>query len=696
MSNIYFNEEAGGIGILTFDKEGSAANIFNSETLKELSAHLDTIEADEELKGLVLISAKESIFIAGADLHEFGKITRTDQAVGVVKLGQDLFSRIEDLKIPTVCCIHGAAVGGGCEIALACDYRIASSERVTRIGLPEINLGILPAWGGSYRLPRLVGLPAALDMILAGKTWVAKKAKKAGLVDQLVPREHFLRIAESWIAKGKREKKSLWKTNNPLVASIASSKASKLLKVKTRGHYPAPLKALQVVISGLSKGRDAAMRLEQKAFAELISGEVSRSLISVFFLQERAKKLGIDGVNPAKLDSLAVIGSGVMGAGIAQWNAAKGSRVLLKDISADALNPGMKSIHGLFATAVKRRAFTKLEASRAIDRISPVAYDVPMQQVDLVIEAATENMELKKNIFSRLDQLSSDKTILATNTSALSINEIANAVSDPSRVIGIHYFNPVAKMQLVEVVVGPRTAPEVTAAVIRFIQASGKMPVKVKDSPGFLVNRILMPYLIEAGHLFENGAAPETLDRVMLDFGMPMGPCRLIDEIGADVACHVAEFFAGVYGARMPFPRVLREMVDRGMLGRKSGQGFYIYEKDKEPISNPEMQCLVDNMQYAHVDSRSLEQRMVYLMVNEAAMCISEGVVEAPEDVDFGMIMGTGFAPFLGGPCRYADGVGLDNIASALTSLAKNAALRFKPCAYLAERAEKKAGFYAN
>ena len=669
------------ICVLTFDRPDSSANMFDAATLTELNDHLDKIEKDSSIRGLVLASAKKSIFIAGADLHSLSQGAAGADLRFLIELGQSAFNRIAALKIPTVAAIHGACVGGGYEICLACNYRVASPDRTTKIGLPETQLGILPAWGGATRLPRLIGLPKALDIILNGKTLPAKAALKCGMVNEVVPKEYLLDVACRRAREGKTfSSLPAWKLmlqNNALVAAgLRRFLGPRLLK-KTRGHYPAIPKALEVVTNGISTTIEKSLALERAAIVELAQTETCKNLLRVFFLQERARKLsvpGVDGRDQPKVkpvERMAVIGAGIMGAGIAQWGSARDLQVILRDINAGQVAKGMASIAQVYRQAAKRRVFTKVEARAGMDRIFPAANEVPLKNVDLVIEAAVEKMPLKKQIFSRLDEQAGPNTILATNTSALSISEIAEATQHPERVIGIHFFNPVHRMQLVEVVVGRKTAPEVVQRSIRFVQQLGKLPVVVEDSPGFLVNRILMPYLIEAGHLFESGARVEDIDETMLDFGMPMGPLRLIDEVGVDVANHVAETIAAKFSPRLRAPEVLAKMLQAGLLGRKSGRGFYVYSKrGKEPSVNSDIDQYRREAARAGLGRDELRARMVLLMVNEAARCLEEGLVREAADVDFGMIMGTGFAPFLGGPLRFADFMGISRVVAEMNRLA--------------------------
>lgn len=697
-----------GICVLTFDRPGSPANIFDKATLLELNSHLAALTDDPQVKGLVLASAKKSIFIAGADIKSFSDDPDPETLRDLIELGQSVFNRIAALSIPTVAAIHGACVGGGYEITLACDYRIASPDKITKIGLPETQLGILPAWGGCTRLPRLIGLPRALDVILGGKTLAAKPALKCGMVDELAPAEYLVSLAAQRILSrgvGLRHRRRPLKfklMNSSLAAAVIARRARAALLQKTRGHYPAVEKALDVIVRGLSRSLPDALALEREAILELGRGEASRNLVRIFLLQERAKKLTLPaGADGAKSDSpvkrLAVIGAGVMGAGIAQWASARELSVVLRDINAEQVAKGMATIAKLYEDGVKRHAFTAVEARAGLDRVSPAPAEVSLQNIDIVIEAAVEKMALKKDIFCRLDELAGPHTILATNTSALSVSEIAAATRHPGRVVGIHFFNPVHRMQLVEVVLGKQTHPDVARRAVRFVQQIGKLPLVVKDSPGFLVNRILMPYLIEAGHLFECGARIEDIDEAMLDFGMPMGPLRLIDEVGLDVANHVAADLASKFSDRLQQPAVLGRMIEAGLLGRKSGAGFYLHQRRKsEPEVNPDVDRFHNDSRHAKLDRAALAQRMTLLMINEAARCLEEGVVGESADVDFGMIMGTGFAPFRGGPLRHADSQSVARIVTEMESLVRQGEPRFAPCALLKAMAETNRKFYEN
>jgi 3-hydroxyacyl-CoA dehydrogenase/enoyl-CoA hydratase/3-hydroxybutyryl-CoA epimerase len=687
-----------GVCVLTFDRPNSSANIFDRRALVELGEEIDLIATDSTIKGLVLTSAKRSIFIAGADIKAMSENASPEDIRKLVELGQDVMNRLAALPIPTAAAIHGAAVGGGYELCLACDYRVASTDKVTKIGLPEIQLGLLPAWGGSTRLPRLIGLPKALEIILAGKTLAAKPALKRGMVDGLVPKEYLIEAAVRQLRGGKRKPDQHVLTNNAIVANAIAFRLRSQLTKKTRGHYPAVLAALDVVARGISKSIPNSLALERERIVELVQGDACRNLIRIFLLQERAKKQVIPWVGPATelkpIARTAVIGAGVMGAGIAQWLSSRQLPVILRDINAEQVAKGMAAIAKTYRDGAKRHVFAPLEVRNGLDRIYPAPTEVPLRNVDLVIEAAVEKLDLKKRIFQSLDKLAGEDTILATNTSALPISELAASTHKPERVLGLHFFNPVHRMQLVEIVAARQTSPEVLQRALSFVQQIGKLPVVVKDSPGFLVNRILMPYLIEAGNLFEAGVSITELDEAMLDFGMPMGPMRLLDEVGIDVALHVAQTIAADYGDRMRVPEVLSKMAAGNLLGRKSRRGFYVHPKGKEAVPNPDVaniQSPVTNRQSPITDYQS---RMVLLMVNESARCLEEEIVPEPADVDFAMIMGTGFAPFRGGPLRYADSVGTTNLASAMNRLVDSGAAHFAPCALLRDLAANGKKFY--
>ncbi len=710
MSPLYFpmnisrSSTTDGTCVLTFDRPGSSANVFDRATLDELDQHLAALEQDTGVRGLVITSAKAKIFIAGADLNAFGHDADEPALAAMVDLGHRVFTRLSRLPIPSVAAIHGVCLGGGFELALACDWRVATTDKATKLGLPETLLGIVPAWGGSTRLPKLIGLPAALGLILTGKQIVGAQALKLGVVDELSHLEYLLQTARGLLAKGKRPAPASHWANRAPLAQIVAAKARRDVLAKTRGHYPAPLAAIEVCTTAATQTFEVGLAAEKRAFLQLVRTPECRNLLSVFFLQERAKKLEVAPASPLapsgsgaspQVRRAAVIGAGTMGAGIAQWISARGIPVRLKDVNPDALARGLHTIEKIYADAVKRRVFTLAEATAGLDRVMPIHTDVPLHDVDLVIEAALEKLDVKQQVFRELEARVGAQTVLATNTSALSIDTIASALARPERVVGMHFFNPVHRMQLVEIVRGARTSRTALDTVLRFTKLIGKLPVIVKDSPGFLVNRILLPYMVEAVWLFTEGVPAATIDRVMLGFGMPMGPMRLADEVGLDVAQHVAKDLERRLPEGVPINDALEKMVAKGWLGKKSGRGFYVYEGKKEhSASNSDVAFLQAEKPRA-TDAATMRDRLVLIMINEAARVLAEGVVDSPEDVDFGMIMGTGWAPFRGGPLRFADSIGAAEIVRRLEQLAREVAPHFTPAERLREMARAGRGFYS-
>ncbi len=643
--HLEFVDEA---ALITFDHPGKSANVIDAAFFDELEVALRAVRR-VGARGIVFLSAKPTVFVAGADLDSLGRV-RGERLTILVERGQRLFSEISAFSIPTVAAIHGAALGGGLELALACDRRLASDDAATRLGLPETQLGILPAWGGSTRLPRLVGLPKALDLILSGRAVSAKAARRLGLVDEVMPRERLLGRALELLSKSLPERSSHLLTNNPVSAALLRFLTKRRLLQKTRGNYPAPLAALEVATRATRGPIPRSLVRERDAFLALSETEAARNLLRLFSLQERAKHFrfdeSIDAGSLPPIRRTAVIGAGVMGAGIAQCFASRGFPAILSDLDPPRVAAGMKSVSGLFDEAVKRRIFTSHEARRKFDLVAPTAERVPLRACDLVVEAAVEDLAVKKRLFADLCARSSPDTILATNTSALSVTALAEAegATHPERIVGLHFFNPVSRMKLVEVVVTEHSSPEAVERVLAFVRRLGKIPVVVKDSPGFLVNRILMPYLVEAGRMAESGVPVATIDRAMLDYGMPMGPLRLLDEIGLDVAAHVAETMGAAFGDRFAVPALLAKLRGEGELGRKSGRGFYLHEGRK---ATPRSFALPPSPLPSGSD---IAERLATLMTREAKRCLEEGIVRDPGSIDLAMILGTGYAPFRGGP----------------------------------------------
>lgn len=635
-----------GIAWIIFDSPKSSVNVWNEETLREFNHNLETLEHDTRVKALVLRSAKERVFVAGADLKAIRGMSHA-RVNDLIWLGQAVFDRLARLRMPKIAAIHGACMGGGFEVALACDWRVASDHESTKIGLPETQLGILPAWGGCTRLPRLVGVRKALDLITAGKLLNAAAAKHAGLVSHVVACEHLAEFARR-LALEKVPAVPFHFEN--LLSSFLGRLAEKKVLAKTRGLYPSITKAVDVVSHAAHGAVEDGLKLERDAVAELIKNRSTERLIDLFFKREEANKHPAAAGTAIPVHDAVVIGAGVMGSGIANILASRGVRVLMTDVTNDSLARGLERIHGLVSDATRRRLVSRARGRDTLDRISTACTPVPLARYHLVIEAATENMELKRKIFADLAARVSDDTILATNTSALSVAELAKTVPHPERVIGLHFFNPVHRMPLVEVITLPETSPDVLATAISFVQKLGKTPVVVKDSPGFLVNRVLVPYLMEAVRLHESGVPVKDIDDAMLEFGMPMGPMRLLDEIGLDVAAHVAGTLAAAFPDRFANSNALDQFVAAGRLGKKSGEGFYRYVNDREiPPERP-----ADLPRH-----ESIQNKLALLLSQEAMRCLKEGIAHGAGDIDLAMVLGTGYPPFRGGPITFARDAGI-------------------------------------
>jgi 3-hydroxyacyl-CoA dehydrogenase/enoyl-CoA hydratase/3-hydroxybutyryl-CoA epimerase len=677
------------ICVLTFDRPESGANIFDAATLDELSEHLDAVEKDASLRGLIIASAKKSIFVAGADLKTLLQGAQSGEMREFIERGQQVFNRLADLKIPTIAAIHGASAGGGYEVALACDYRIASDAPATRIGLPETGLGLLPAWGGCTRLPRLIGSEKAAEVILKGKLYSAQEALKIGLVDEIAPPDQLLDRAREKLRAGKRKIEE-----GSMVGSSRRDDSRKLsgqpsVPTSATGN-PALARAYEIINKTQSISPDESLRLELDGIVDLGKGESTQNLIRNFFLADKYKK-GTSRTPPEKIVHAAVIGAGVMGSGIAQWLSSRGVTVILRDVAREQIDRGLANVEKIYGDAVKRGLMNEEKAKQGRARICGSTAPMELRDVQFVIEATSEKMEIKKEVFRELAMEAGPKTVVATNTSALSVSELAEVTVSPEHVIGLHFFNPVSRMKLVEVVIAKQTSDETRDRSLAFVRQIGKLPVIVRDSPGFLVNRVLFPYLLDAAELFESGADAERIDRALVEWGMPMGPLRLIDEIGVDITIDIGNTLEKAYGQRDHVPSVLLSLRDQQMLGRKTGAGFYKYEgkaqtpNDSLPRPEPEST--------PPATAEELTHRLIFLMVNEAARCVEERVVDSPEDADYGMILGTGFAPFRGGPLRFAEHFGIKKTVEELERLARTEK-KFTPCEILKKHARDGTKFY--
>jgi len=687
------------ICILTFDRPDSGANIFDAATLDELNEHIGAVERDASLRGLIIASAKKSIFVAGADLKTLLQGAKTGEMRGFIEWGQQVFNRLADLKIPTVAAIHGASAGGGYEVALACDYRVASDDPATRIGLPETSLGLLPAWGGCTRLPRLIGTEKAAEVILKGKLYSAQEALTVGLVDEIAPRDQLLDRAREKLRVGKRKLES---------QALASAASQQIRPPKQTGN-PAPEHAYEIINKTLSVSPGKSLQWELDGIVDLGRTESTQNLIRNFFLAEKYKK-GTSRTPAEKIVHAAVIGAGVMGSGIAQWLSSRGVTVILRDVAREQIDRGLANIEKVYADAVKRGLMSEEKAKQGRARICGSTAPMELRDVQFVIEATSEKMEIKREVFRELAMEAGPKTIVATNTSALPVSELADVTVSPEHVIGLHFFNPVSRMKLVEVVVAKQTSDETRERSLAFVRQIGKVPVVVRDSPGFLVNRVLFPYLLDAAELFESSAVDaDRVDAALVKWGMPMGPFRLIDEIGVDITIDIGNTLEKAYGQRDHVSAILARMRDQQMLGRKTGAGFYKYEgRSQTPNDSLAKWRIVtggDDPDRGEASTKSqpasspqataddIARRLLLLMVNEAARCVEEKVVDSPADADYGMILGTGFAPFRGGPLRFAEHFGLKRTVEELERLARTEG-KFAPCEILKKHARDGTNFY--
>ena len=634
MQHWTISRDADGFATLAFDKAGAAVNTLSAAVLAELNEALDTLDR-EPPKGLVIRSGKAGGFIAGADVDELGDVKDEAGAIAIVKRGWDAFERLANVKYPTLALIRGFCLGGGLELALACRYRVVVDEPGTRLGLPEVMLGIVPGWGGIKRLPRLIGAPAALDLLLTGKTIDARRAKKLGIADECVPvriMENTVRGVLRALPRPRHLDLPLSLTLHPLARRFIAAQAEKqVAKRARREHYPAPYAILELWVK-YDGDALAAPPSDPASIPSLLATPTAANLIRVFRLQERLKSLGKEG--EFKAAHVHVVGAGTMGGDIAAWCALRGLRVTLQDQNAERMVPAMQRAGKLFADRLR----DPRRARDASDRLIPDVAGDGIARADVIIEAIFENVEAKRSLFASLETKAKPDAILATNTSSIPLEEIAGALNDPTRLIGLHFFNPVAKMMLVEIVIGRQTREVLVPLAAAFVRQIDKLPLPVRSAPGFLVNRILAPYLMAAFRAVDDGIAPEVIDEAALLFGMPMGPIELADTVGLDICMEVGKMLGG---GTAP-PRRLTELVAAGNLGRKTGRGFYLWVEGK-----PQKNAAGDV-------PAGLSDRLVGPLVAEAKAALAEHIVADADLVDAGAIFGTGFAPFRGGPLHYA------------------------------------------
>lgn len=688
------------------DLPDRSVNTFTRAMLDELDSLLTELEVDPPLRAVIFHSGKPGNFIAGADIGEMESVADAAAASELSRYGQRVFTRLSQLKPTTIALISRSCLGGGLEFALACDYRIADDGPKTLLGLPEVQLGLVPGWGGTVRLPRKVGLTRALKMITAGQQLNGRQAYSAGLVDAVVPPEGLRSAAMQTLQRRPKPRRrdfvQRWLVESAPGRSLIFRFAKKQIQEKTKGKYPAPEKALEVLRAGM-QSQAAGFESEAEAIGELAVHPVTRESIRLFHLRDHAKRWAEEaapGSKEVEVRQAGLLGAGVMGAGIAKLLADRGIEVRLRDLSPEQLSNGMRTARRLFDEDVKRKRSTPLAADNGFRRISPTASLTGLRHADIVIEAVVESMEVKHAVFKELQSVVGRDTVLATNTSSLPVGEIAQAADDPSRVVGVHFFNPPVKMPLVEIVRTAVTSDLALTVAVSLVRKLGKIPVIVGDCPGFLVNRLLVPYLNEAGYLLTEGVSAERLERAALEFGFPMGPLELMDLVGAGVSSKVGRQMHSAYGDRMkpaPALEAYEQWRATQPLGRPTT--FYVQRRFRGRRLNPNLLKVFERVVAEHsgpdssgLSNEQLAERLVYPIVNEAALCLEEGIVERADAVDLAMVFGTGFAPFRGGPMRYAESVGLRNIIAALEDCSRDRP-RLAPSDALRRLAEKQANF---
>jgi 3-hydroxyacyl-CoA dehydrogenase / enoyl-CoA hydratase / 3-hydroxybutyryl-CoA epimerase len=693
-----------GVGVITFDLPDSKVNVLGSVSMTELQLILEQVKKVPAIKGLIFASNKPDNFIAGANIDEIKQLQNQSaiKSYEASKLGKTVFAAIEELPYRTVAAINGTCLGGGTELSLVCKFRIASDSKKTKIGLPETKLGFIPGWGGTIRLPRLIGIEKALDLIAGGNDVDAKKAWRLGLVDEVVSGDLIKRAEEIALgAEPKRHHQEVSKQiqrllleGNPIGRKILSNVALKTIQRKTKGKYPAPVEAAKVILKSYEEPLDKAFESESRAFGKLAATPTSKNLVGIFYAQTESKKMPDGLETPVKIETVGVVGAGVMGAEIAESAAYSGYQVFLKDIDQGALDKGMGTVRDLVEGLVTKRKLSRGEADEILARVKPTLKYEDMSACDLVIEAVVEVMKVKQSVLKDLENTISKPFVFASNTSSLSVSEMASVAKDPKNVVGIHFFNPVHKMLLVEIVKANTSSKETLAKAQSFAMKLGKTTVTTGDAPGFVVNRILAPYLREAIVLLQEGVPPEDIDKAMTSFGMPMGPLALMDEVGLDIGEKVIHVLHAALGERMAPPAIMKTVADKKLLGKKGGKGLYLYdEAGKRAGFNPEITAAIKVEPKPKLKGE-IQDRLVLIMVNEAARCLEEGVISDPSQLDLAMVFGTGFAPFYGGVLRYADQVGTRVIRQKLEYLSKVAGQSYEPCQLLIEKAQRGENFY--
>ncbi len=677
------------IATLTFDLQNEKINKLSFEILKEFKEILNTIENDSSIKALVIDSAKKNIFIAGADIKEIEKLKDEKEVYEALMEVHEIFNKLENLQIPTIAYINGACMGGGLELALACKYRVLSTNEKTKLAFPEIKLGIFPGFAGTIRAPKLIGLVNALDLILTGKTIDAKKAYKIGLADMIFDDAQKEFMLEGFIKKAiygiLKKRVGFHILNYAPLNEIIFNKALKGLEAKVNKDFKAPYKALEVIKATINKELEDAIKIEAREFAKLAVSKESKNMIKLFFLFEKLNKNYTKTENP--ISNAIVLGNGVMGKGII-WLFSKyldDVRIKIRDIS--QANEIIKDVSKIYDYLVKTRKMTKNQAEFKLNKISYTQDFIGFKNFDFIIEAIVEDENIKKQTYKEIENVANENTIIATNTSSISIEKLSSEVKNKENFLGVHFFNPVNLMPLVEVIPNSNTSKETINKVFELLISCGKTPILVGDCAGFIVNRILLPYMNEAAFILEQGSKIERIDNVIKDFGMPMGPFTLADTVGVDIGYKVATILNESYGSRMPIASIIEKMYNAKLLGEKTKAGFYEYA-GRDTYPNSHVTSMLENNNKI-IEDEEIVQRCIYIMINEASRCLEENIVTDASIIDFAMISGTGFPAYKGGLLSYANEIGLKNILESLRKFEKEFGSRFTPSNLLVKLVEE-------
>ncbi|KGB00769.1 fatty oxidation complex, alpha subunit FadJ [Enterobacteriaceae bacterium ATCC 29904] len=691
------------VAVVTIDAPGEKMNTLKAEFGAQVRAILKQVRENKALRGLVFISAKPDNFIAGADINMIARAPDAQAAEDLARQGQQIMAEIHALSIPAIAAIHGACLGGGLELALACHGRVCTDDNKTVLGLPEVQLGLLPGSGGTQRLPRLVGVSTALEMILTGKQLRPRQALKAGLVDEVVPHSILLEAAVERALQGRTTRRLLPVRERvlagPLGRTLLFSMVGKKTEQKTKGNYPAAKRILEVVETGLAQGSSSGYAAEAKAFGELAMTPESQALRSLFFASTDLKKDPGSEAQPGPLNAVGVLGGGLMGGGIAFVSASKARvPVRIKDINPKGINHALQHSWQQLDNKVKRRHIKASERDKTLGMISGTTDYSGFHHRDVVIEAVFEDLALKQQMVAEVEAHCAPHTIFASNTSSLPISDIAALAARPEQVIGLHFFSPVEKMPLVEVIPHAATSPQTVATIVSLAKKQGKTPIVVADKAGFYVNRILAPYINEAMRLLTEGEKVEHIDDALVKFGFPVGPIQLLDEVGIDTGTKIIPVLESAYGERFAAPaNIVAAILNDDRKGRKNGRGFYLYaakgRKSKKQV-DPAIYGLIRSQGQSKLSAAQCVERCVMMMLNEAARCFDEGVIKNARDGDIGAVFGIGFPPFLGGPFRYMDTLGAGEVVATLQRLAAQYGPRFAPCDALLQLAAQELKFW--